>query len=128
MVAWEKGGKARALKHKAKCAEKAREERRRAVVAKKAKTERAQAAALSRMKAELAEHLTACQPGGAKEAYLKEQHSGHMVQAVATSYTSPFPTKTGASKTGVAVSVAHLTGLVGEGLSTTAPPSTPPST
>ena len=79
MAAWEKENKAKALKHEAKRVEETREERRVAVAAKKAKTQRAQAVTLTATKEELSDHLTAYQSGGAKEAYLKEQYSGHMV-------------------------------------------------
>ena len=60
-------------------AKRVEEERRRAVAAKVARTERAHAVALARTKAELAGHLTSYQPDGAKEAYPKEQNSGHMI-------------------------------------------------
>ena len=114
MGAWEKEDKAKALKHEAKRVEETREERRVAVAAKKAKTQRAQAVTLAATKAELADHLTAFQSGCAKETYLKEQHGGRMVRAAAVSYKFPFPTKMGASVTGVEASVAHLTELVGK--------------
>ena len=50
------------------------------------KTQRAQAVVLAATKVELDDHLTAYQSGGAKEAYLKEQHGGHMVRAAAVSF------------------------------------------
>jgi hypothetical protein len=114
MASWEREDKAKALAHEAKRVEGNREERRLAVQAKVVKTQRAQAVTLASTKAVLADNLTAHASGGAKEAYLKEQHGGHMVRASAVNYRFPFSTKMGALAGGVAASVAHLTELVGK--------------
>ena len=68
---------------------------------------------LAATKAELDNNLTAYASGAAKEAYLKEQHGGHMVRASAINHRFPFSTKMGALG-GVAASVKHLTELVGK--------------
>ena len=85
MAAWKREVKAKAFAHEAKRAKEAREERRLAVQAKVVNTQRAQAVKLAATKAELDDNLTAHASGGAKRAYLKEQHGGHMFRASAIS-------------------------------------------
>ena len=60
-----------------------------AVEAKVAKTQRAKAVELAPTTAELADHLEAYESGTAKVAYLKEQHSGYMARASASSLLDP---------------------------------------
>jgi len=84
MTGWEKGDRAKALAHEVKRAEEARVENWLAVEAKVIKTQRAKSVELAPTTAELADHFEAYEPGTAKVAYLKKQHSGYMARAAAS--------------------------------------------